>query len=179
MRYPQDRNIHRPVHLFLNNQIYFLTVRCYHNQPFFFNKEALILKIIYQTIKKFDYRIYAWVILKNHFHLLFKIEKGFNSFIQNLNGRVSFTVNKINGFRGRRVIYQYWDRCIRNETDFWKHFNYVHNNPIKHGYIKNPDHLKQYEFSSYNQWIGKMGEKWVISCFGKYPIIDFSLPDSQ
>lgn len=168
---------HRPPHLYFNNQIYFLTVKCYKGAPFFKNKEKFVSGILDKTIKEFNYDLYAWVILENHLHLLLKIEKEFRKFIRIFNGRIAYKINKLDGLANRRVIYQYWDRCMRNESDFWKHFNYIHNNPIKHGYIRNPDKLYLYKFSSYKTWLKRYGEKWLISCFAQYPIIDFSLPD--
>lgn len=63
--------------------------------------------------------------------------------------------------------YQYTDHLIRNEKDYWQHFNYIHQNCIKHGKAKN---LWQYSFSSIHHY-----DKSLISdSFRKYPIIDFT-----
>lgn len=165
---------HRPPHIYLNNQIYFLTVRCFRGQSYFRSKEDLVINIIEKTRKEFQCSVYGWVVLDNHFHLLFKLEKDFKNFIKILNGRISFSINKFDKIRGRKVIYNYWDHCIRDEADFYKHFNYVHNNPIKHKKVRNIEELYNYEYSSFNTWIHKKGRKWINSSFEDYPILDYS-----
>jgi len=40
--------------------------------------------------------------------------------------------------KGERGIWQrrYWEHVIRDELDFERHVNYIHYNPVKHGYVK-------------------------------------------
>jgi len=170
MQYPE----YHPPHLYFDNEIYFLTVRCTDGQPFFCGKKNLVLKIINKMVKKFNYGIYAWVILDNHFHLLLRVVKNFKGFVRNLNGVISFEVNKLDNIKGRQVIYQYFDHCLRDETDFWKHFNYIHQNPVKHGLCKNLTEAFIYPFSSAKQWVKIKGEEWMFDCFFKYPVVDFT-----
>lgn len=168
-------NKHRPFHIFLDDQIYFLTVTCYKKQFLFKNKEKVISQTIFQTIQEFKYHLYAWVILLNHLHLLFKMDKSFKRFITILNGRIAYQINQLDNLRGRKVIYQYWDYCIRSEADFYKHFNYIHHNPVKHGYVKNQKEVLNYPFSSYKHWSIKKSREWLDSCYESYPIIDFTI----
>lgn len=169
---------YHPPHIYLDNQIYFLTVRCVNGQSYFRNKKNLILKTSSEIFQKFNYGVYAFVILDNHFHLLLRVNNNFKEFIKNLNGRIAFEINKIDNARGRKVIYQYWDHCIRNKTDFWKHFNYIHQNPVKHGYVKELTEAFSYSFSSARQWKKLKGEEWLFGCFGLYPVIDFTAVES-
>jgi putative transposase len=41
---------------------------------------------------------------------------------------------------GGRTLWQrrYWEHTIRDETDFARYVDYVHYNPVKHGYVANP-----------------------------------------
>jgi putative transposase len=170
---------YHPPHLYLDNQIYFLTVRCVDGQPYFRNKKNLILKIINEIFKKFNCGIHAFVILDNHFHLLLRVNNNFKEFIKNLNGRIAFEINKIDNKQGRKVIYQYWDHCIRDERDFWQHFNYIHQNPVKHGLCKILVEAFNYPFSSAEQWKKRKGEAWLLNCFELYPVVDFTAVDSS
>ena len=78
--------------------------------------------------------------------------------------------------QGRKIWQNYWDYCVRLEKDFWKHFNYIHHNPVKHGYVQK---MEEYEFSSHGDWIKKRGEDWMMSIFREHPIIDFTIvPDN-
>ena len=67
--------------------------------------------------------------------------------------------------------YQYWDECIEDEKGFWMRVNYIHQNPVKHDYVKK---MEDYEFSSYKQYLLKYGKDWMLSCFREYPIVDFA-----
>ena len=68
------------------------------------------------------------------------------------------------------IWYQYSDHVIRNEKDYFCHLNYIHQNPVKHNYVKK---INKYEFSSIHKFIKQKGGEWIIDCFAKYPIIDF------
>jgi len=39
--------------------------------------------------------------------------------------------------RGERAIWQrrFWEHAIRGDTDYARHMDYVHFNPVKHGYV--------------------------------------------
>jgi len=80
-------------------------------------------------------------------------------FVNMLHSKSTVFLNKLDSTPGREIWYQYWDRCIRNEKDFWKHFNYIHNNPIKHRYVKNLGDFSNYQFSSFNHYLRKQGRE--------------------
>ena len=77
--------------------------------------------------------------------------------------------------KGGGVWNQYQDYCIRNEKDFYYHFNYIHHNPVKHKYVNEQSDVLGYEFCSYRKWIEKKGKEWMNDCFEKYPIKDFTV----
>lgn len=89
-----------------------------------------------------------------------------------IHGRVSYMLNQEDGTRGRKVFQNYWDRCIRNEKDFYTRFNYIHYNPVKHSLV---DKMEDYEFSSYRYYLQQCGQEWLNRCFELYPVIDFNL----
>ncbi|MCX7996129.1 MAG: transposase, partial [candidate division WOR-3 bacterium] len=43
----------------------------------------------------------------------------------------------------------YYETVMRDEKDVINRLNYMHNNPVRKGLVKNPD---EYEFSSYHQY---------------------------
>ena len=51
-----------------------------------------------------------------------------------------------------RGIWQrrFWEHVIRDERDYEKHVDYVHFNPVKHGYVKK---AVDWKFSSIHQYI--------------------------
>ena len=204
---------HRPPHIYRDNQIYFLTSRTYKEICYFNNdsKKEILKNVLIESIKRFNIKIYAWVIMDNHYHLLFHINRKFRSrlygeqatqfvnpeenklrnsemtpkgnfapkyqlveFIRKLHKDSSRIINTIDNTFGHKIWYQYWDHCIRDEADFYKHFNYIHDNLIKHKKVKNIDELNLYKYSSFNTWVKKKGREWIVSCFRDYPVLDYT-----
>lgn len=167
---------HQPYHLYLDNQIYFVTAHTYLNKTFLNTppKKRKLLKKIKEFLKTFNFKLHAWVILGNHYHILFKVSRGRDlpKVLNKIHCGYSYEMNKIENRKGRKIWQNYWDWCIRSEKDFWKHFNYIHHNPVKHRYVQK---MEEFEFSSYNYWIKKMGNEWVMSVFREHPIIDFTV----
>ena len=84
------------------------------------SKKGILKRVIIKAQQKFKICIYAWVILSNHYHILFKVINGTDlpRFIKNINENSSRLLNQLENKRGRKVWYQYWDYCIRNKKDF-------------------------------------------------------------
>lgn len=40
--------------------------------------------------------------------------------------------------KGERGLWQrrYWEHALRDEADYWQHVDYIHFNPVKHGYVQ-------------------------------------------
>ncbi|MCG2686133.1 hypothetical protein L6258_02070 [Candidatus Parcubacteria bacterium] len=74
MRYPQERNIHRPPHISLPNTCYFISARTYYSLPFLKERKAkVILKESFdKAVEKFGLELLAWVVLDNHYHWMFR-----------------------------------------------------------------------------------------------------------
>lgn len=66
--------------------------------------------------------------------------------------------------KGERGIWQrrYWEHVIRDEKDFRHHLDYIHYNPVKHGYVKA---AKDWPYSSFHRWVerGVYTVDWAAS----------------
>ncbi|MCK5413092.1 MAG: transposase [Candidatus Pacebacteria bacterium] len=131
-----DSKIHHPPHIYQDDSIYFVTARTYQKEKIFNTdqKKKILFKNLWNEFSKIDYRLYAWVILDNHYHIEFKTRLGRNlsKAINLIHGRTAFEINKIDNKKGRKIFQNYLDYCIRHEKDFYRHFNYIHHNPVKH-----------------------------------------------
>jgi len=181
-------------HLYLDETCYFLTARTIDGGKYFNTdrKKSFLKSSIAKALNKYNYKLFAWVILSNHYHLLVEFDKGKDlpKFIRYINSRSAHLL-LYHGESQRccdlapatlalsKVWVGYWDRCIRNKKDFWTHFNYIHNNPIKHNYIKNLNELPNYKFSSYNFYLKKFGLDWLNSTFEQYPVVDFIIKGDE
>ncbi|MDM8567124.1 hypothetical protein QUF74_15920 [Candidatus Halobeggiatoa sp. HSG11] len=54
--------------------------------------------------------------------------------------------------RGERGIWQrrFWEHVIRDENDFNRHVDYIHWNPVKHGWVKQ---VKDWPYSSFHNHV--------------------------
>lgn len=66
--------------------------------------------------------------------------------------------------KGERGIWQrrYWEHCIRDEADYQNHLDYIHYNPVKHGFVQS---VQDWPYSSFHRWVkrGMYPENWAAS----------------
>ena len=76
MSFPENRNVHRPFHLY-EGHTYFVTGKCYENKPYFERNEckAVFKKILEEARTRFKIRLFSWVVLHNHYHLMFALSR--------------------------------------------------------------------------------------------------------
>jgi len=64
--------------------------------------------------------------------------------------------------RGERGIWQrrYWEHLLRDEIDFERHVEYIHWNPVKHGWV---EQVKAWPYSSFHDYVrkGLCSEDWA------------------
>lgn len=167
---------HRPPHIYRDDSFYFITGRCLHRQPFLRGKKDILARLLNELLSNYGFKCFAWVIMDNHYHLLLEIIRAENlkRFMGELHRLSAKEINKTDRQTGRRIWYQYFDRCMRGEEDFWRAFNYIHHNPVKHGICKNQDEVLDFQWCSYRQWVKMKGQEWVDSCFENYGIADYT-----
>ncbi|WP_036254770.1 transposase, partial [Methylobacter sp. BBA5.1] len=63
--------------------------------------------------------------------------------------------------RGERGIWQrrYWEHMIRDERDYARHIDYIHVNPLKHGYVKQ---VADWPYSTFHRYVadGLLSADW-------------------
>ena len=167
--------LHHPPHILLDDTWYQITASTYQNRPVLASPESKQLAgdLLQTLINEFGFRLKAWVILNNHYHLLLKSKRGVDLplFIRRYHGRISFDLNRKENVRDRQVWHNYWDTCIRDEAGFWMRFNYIHHNPVKHGYVSR---MEDWPYSSYNYYLKAKGAEWLADVLRRYPVVDFT-----
>jgi putative transposase len=114
----------------------------------------------------------AWVILPNHYHLLTFVpdfDKIASTF-QHLHGSTSRRWNLEDDLVGRKVWYRYSDRAIRSERHFYATINYMHYNPVKHGWVGRAD---EWVCSSIWAYLDTNGRDWLKDIWREYPIREY------
>ena len=56
--------------------------------------------------------------------------------------------------KGEKAVWQRrsWEHTIRDQDDFNRHFDYIHYNPAKHGYVNAP---KDWPYSSFHKYVSE------------------------
>jgi putative transposase len=156
-------------------QIVFITQVVKKRTPIFLNEDmvTLLKANIRYTKDNHSFKILAYVILPDHFHLLIQPngESNFSQIMHAMKSRFTRAYKKKKGISNHINLWQrrFWDHVIRDEQDFENHFHYIHFNPIKHGYV---DHPNDWVYSSYIEWL-KRGvytgtEMWKESENGRW-----------
>ncbi|MCC2670928.1 MAG: hypothetical protein K0Q72_3399, partial [Armatimonadetes bacterium] len=103
------------------------------------------------TSVEYEVEILAWVVLAEHYHLVVapRETEVIAKWLARLHRRSSTRLNQDEGTSGRQCWYQYWDRTLWTEGDLLSRVNYIHANPVKHGYVTDPS---EWRWSSLSQW---------------------------
>jgi len=138
--------------------------------------KAFVRDKLKALVDEFSIPLQAWVILDDHYHLLLRACQGQDlpRFLGRLHGSVSRQINVWDGVKGRQVWHNYWDTCIRDQAGLWTRVNYIHQNPVKHGYVHNPE---DWPFSSYAYYLRTRGQAWLTDCWARYPVVDYLAGD--
>jgi putative transposase len=92
------------------------------------------------------FHIDGWVVLPDHMHCLWTLPEKDGDFPKRWQAiKMGFsrqiaageTLSASRRKRGERGIWQrrFWEHTIRDEQDYLSHMNYIHFNPVKHGYV--------------------------------------------
>ena len=85
----------------------------------------------------------AIVILPDHLHCIWQLPEGDNDFSERwrqIKRFVSIGINSPLNARKEKALWQrrYWEHLLRNGEDWRRHMDYIHYNPVKHGYVCRP-----------------------------------------
>ncbi len=96
----------------------------------------------------YDYRVYAYVVMPDHFHAIIQPEGKYSisSIMHHIKGTFSRKYNEFTGHKGHVWQKGFYDRIIRGRRDILKKINYTHNNPVRANLTGTPD---EYHYSSY------------------------------
>lgn len=145
---------------YVENSMVFITIVTYNRQPILIDN----INLLRQSLKdsRYNFNIIAGVVLPEHFHILIKPEniKELPKIIFSIKYRFSRNIGGIGippyelKRKGERKIWQsrYYDHIIRNEKDLEKHIDYIHYNPIKHGFVTK---AIDYPYSSFEKFVSQ------------------------
>jgi putative transposase len=178
VNYRRERGypLHAPPHPFRGPGAYMISAANFEHKDIMETSarrtefETLLLNALQEIADE----LIAWVVLPNHYHFLATVQSlnDVSETLKYLHGTTSRRWNLEDGLTGkRRVWYKFSDTYIKNETHLRMAFNYIHYNPVKHGYVSDPD---DWPWSSLFIYYGDKGRDWLQEQWNIYtPPVDF------
>ena len=154
---PEYRRIKTP------GATFFFTVNCVRRggNRMLVDHVDLLREIVGDVKKGHPFDIDAMVVLPEHLHCIWTlpagdaeygirwglIKAGFSRALPSMEGR-----SESREKRGERGIWQrrYWEHMIRDERDFERHVDYIHWNPVKHGWV---ERVVDWPYSSFHRYV--------------------------
>ena len=165
MRYRRSR---------IKGATYFFTVNTYNRRRFLCISEnvGLLRQAFRKTKQRHPFQIEAIVLLPDHMHCIWTLPAGDNNysmrwrliknyFSRHCQDKYEGVGTKSRQIKRERAFWQrkFWEHTIRDDRDFIKHVEYIHYNPVKHGFVNAP---KDWEHSSFHRYVklGLFDKRW-------------------
>jgi REP element-mobilizing transposase RayT len=152
---------------------HFITCTILHWIPIFTNKDSvqIVIDSLKYLQKEDNLKIYAYVILENHIHLIVssndisKTIQKFKSYTAKeilkllKKKKVTTILEQLSFYKKahkRDTTYQVWQegmqpKLITSEKMMRDTIDYIHQNPVKRGYIDNPTHWRYSSARNYEE----------------------------
>ncbi len=167
--------LHAPPHPFRQAGYYFITAANAEHAPIMSEpaRRTEFETRLLEAMQSIQADVVGWVVLPNHYHILIGVGTldSVSAALKGLHGSTSREWNLADGQTGkRRVWYKFADRLIRDEAHYHRTLNYIHYNPIKHGYSTEP---YEWPWSSVHNYFDSQGREWLRETWKAYPPGDF------
>ncbi len=132
-----------------------------------------------RTRRERPFVIDAWVVLPEHMHCIITLPEGDDDFSNRIKAiKIRFVRaiptterrSRTRVARGERAIWQrrFWEHAIRSDTDYARHMDYVHFNPVKHGYVT---FARDWPYSTFHRLVraGLYPADWGVGGLEDFP----------
>ncbi|HAK59545.1 MAG TPA: hypothetical protein DCO77_04070 [Nitrospiraceae bacterium] len=123
---------------------------------------ARFLQRLGQNIVEAKCSVYAWVLMSNHVHILFRSgRKGLSAVMRKLLTWYAIYYNRRQRRSGHLFENRYKSILCEEERYFLALIRYVHVNPVRAGIVKTLDELDRYPWSGHSAVMGKQTYHWM------------------
>jgi putative transposase len=163
----------RPLRLEFPGAIYHLTSRGDRKEPIYEddNDRLQWLDVLSRACERYNWRVYAYCLMDNHYHVLLETADGnLSKGMRHLNGVYTQYYNRQHNRVGHVFQGRYKAILVEKEAYLLELSRYVVLNPIRARMIKD---MGQWEWSSYQATSGKaqvpgwLETDWLLSHFGR------------
>ena len=147
--------------VFVPNSYVHLIIVAYNRKDIFVENIELLRDSFKNAKQFFDFEIIAVCVLPNHIHMILNPNniQEYPNIITSIKyyfsrhydvGVETPTYGYVN--KGEKGVFQrrYFEHTICSQEELNNHINYIHYNPVKHGYVKN---VKDWKYSSFHKLV--------------------------
>ncbi|MBR6163601.1 transposase [bacterium] len=149
---------------YIQNSFVHIVIASYNRIPVFIDNIEILRTAFKNTMSNYKFEIIAICVLPDHIHLILnpenineypKIISSVKYYFSRNVGQVCPTYTELAlGYKNKREkgIFQrrFYEHTILNEDELNRNIDYVHFNPVKHGYVKS---VKDWEYSSFHKFV--------------------------
>lgn len=153
---------------------YFFTVNLADRSSQLLVERISTLREAVRSVKaRHPFEIVAWVVLPDHMHAIWTLPPSDTQYAKRwMLIKAAFSSQVPHGERisasrlrkGERGLWQrrYWEHTIADEDDLQRHIDYIHYNPVKHGYARA---ASEWPYSSIHRYIkaGDITTDWGVA----------------
>ena len=146
---------------------YFFTLVTAQRQHILCNEAAIkvLRQAFIRVMAKRPFSIDAFVLLPDHLHCIWTLPADDHDFATRWRLIKTWFTKHYEVRPGhRKSLWQprYWEHLLRDELDYQRHIEYIHYNPVKHGYAQSPG---DWPHSSFQRYVVKRiyPEDWGVN----------------
>ena len=131
-----------PLHRLSEQGTYLVTTGTYRKGHVFRAPDRLaqLETALLSLARKYGWHLEAWCVFSNHYHFVGSANStpaNLREFLSELHANTARDVNRLDGVLGRQVWHNFWDTQLTYEKSYLARLNYVHQNAVKHGLVRN------------------------------------------
>ena len=174
-RQASHRPLHSPAHYQTETKVYLVSAACYEHHPHIGWSELRLDDFsgaLQSQVGACCERIDGWVVLPNRYHVLvcggeiLDLLKA----LGRLHGKTAHAWNGEENSRGRKVWFNALERPIRTDRHHHASIQYIHHNPVKHGYARK---WTDWKWSSAAEYLASVGREEAERRWLEYPVHEF------
>ena len=157
---------------FVSGGSYFFTLNLADRNQRLLTEHVDLLRAAFRYVhSRHPFTMDAIVVLPDHLHAIWTLPEGDCDFsmrwrlIESAFSRglpQTERVSRSRAAKAERGVWQrrYWEHTLRDENDVARHTDYIHFNPVKHGYVSR---VRDWQYSSFHRMVeqGLLPEDWA------------------
>ncbi len=143
----------RPLRIEFEEAVYHVTSRGNERNNIFFSKAdyTKFLQYVIEAKKKFNIKLYCYVLMSNHYHLIIETpDANLSKAMHYINGSYTTYINVKRKRSGHLLQGRYKSILVDKDNYLLELSRYIHLNPVRAGIVEKP---AEYPYSSYSSYI--------------------------